>query len=107
MGARLEIVHGYVEAEAPLGPSGRRLHGAQIALEVASVGATENLMMAAAAARGTTVLNNAAREPEIGDLAAFLVAMGARVGGAGTSTIETRSTSTTAANRRTTVYMTS
>src|SRR5262249_7314688 len=79
MGARLEIVHGYVEAEAPRGPSGRRLHGAQIALEVASVGATENLMMAAALAEGTTEIANAAREPGIEDLAVALGKMGPRI----------------------------
>jgi UDP-N-acetylglucosamine 1-carboxyvinyltransferase len=87
MGARLEIVHGYVEAQAPLGPSGRRLHGAQIALEIASVGATENLMMAAALAEGTTEIENAAREPEIEDLAAALGKMGAHIHGAGSSIV--------------------
>ncbi len=88
MGARLDIVHGYVEAEAPLGRSGgRRLRGASIVLDLPSVGATENLMMAAALAEGTTVLENAAREPEIEDLAAALVRMGARVGGAGESVV--------------------
>ncbi len=77
MGARLEIVHGYVEAEAPLGPSGRRLHGARIALDIASVGATENLMMAAALAKGRTTLVNAAREPEVEELGRVLNKMGA------------------------------
>jgi UDP-N-acetylglucosamine 1-carboxyvinyltransferase len=83
MGADIRLEHGFLNAAAPRG-----LHGAPIMLDYPSVGATENLMMAAAAARGTTVLDNAAREPEIADLAAFLVQMGARIGGAGTSTIE-------------------
>ncbi len=83
MGADIFLEHGILNAAAPHG-----LHGAAIMLDYPSVGATENLMMAAAAARGTTVLDNAAREPEIADLAAFLVAMGARIGGAGSSTIE-------------------
>jgi UDP-N-acetylglucosamine 1-carboxyvinyltransferase len=87
MGAKLEIVHGYVEAEAPAGPGGRRLRGARIALDTPSVGATENLMMAATLARGVTEIENAAREPEIEDLAAALGKMGARVEGAGTSVV--------------------
>ena len=87
MGARLEIVHGYVEAEAPSGPSGRRLRGARIALDTPSVGATENLMMAAALAEGVTEIDNAAREPEIEDLAAALAAMGVPMEGAGSTAI--------------------
>jgi UDP-N-acetylglucosamine 1-carboxyvinyltransferase len=87
MGARLEIVHGYVEAQAPSGPSGRRLRGARIALDTPSVGATENLMMAAALAEGVTEIENAAREPEIEDLAAALAAMGVPVEGAGSTAI--------------------
>ena len=87
MGARLEIVHGYVEAQAPSGPSGRRLRGARIALDTPSVGATENLMMAAALAEGVTEIENAAREPEIEDLAAALAAMGVPVEGAGSTVI--------------------
>ena len=87
MGARLEIVHGYVEAEAPSGPSGRRLRGARIALDTPSVGATENLMMAAALAEGVTEIENAAREPEIEDLAAALAAMGVPLEGAGSTAI--------------------
>lgn len=83
LGADMTIEHGFVVAEAPQG-----LRGAVITLDYPSVGATENLMMAAVAARGTTVIDNAAREPEIADLAALLAAMGARVGGAGTSTLE-------------------
>ena len=88
MGATIQIVHGYVEAEAPVGPGGaRRLRGARIELEVPSVGATENLLMAAALADGTTRIENAAREPEIVDLAAALGKMGARIDGAGSAVI--------------------
>lgn len=83
MGADIRLEHGFVVAEAPRG-----LSGAVITLDYPSVGATENLMMAAVSARGTTVIDNAAREPEIADTAAMLIAMGARVGGAGTSTLE-------------------
>ncbi len=83
MGADIRLEHGFVVAEAPRG-----LHGAAITLDYPSVGATENLMMAAVAARGTTVIDNAAREPEIADTADLLVKMGARIAGAGTSTIE-------------------
>ena len=82
MGAEIDMEHGFLHARA------RRLQGAAITLEYPSVGATENLLMAAVAARGTTVIDNAAREPEIADLAAFLVSMGARIAGAGSSTIE-------------------
>ena len=81
MGARLGISHGYIEAEAP------RLSGTHICLDFASVGATENLLMAAVLAEGRTVIDNAAKEPEICDLVDFLVGMGARVDGSGTSTI--------------------
>ncbi|TMA79177.1 MAG: UDP-N-acetylglucosamine 1-carboxyvinyltransferase [Deltaproteobacteria bacterium] len=81
LGARICQAHGYVEAEAP------RLRGARITLDFPSVGATENVMMAATLAEGTTVIENAAREPEIGDLAAALGAMGARIDGAGTSVV--------------------
>jgi UDP-N-acetylglucosamine 1-carboxyvinyltransferase len=83
MGADISSEHGFLEARAPHG-----LRGAPVTLDYPSVGATENLMMAAVAARGTTVLDNAAREPEIADIADHLVAMGARIDGAGTSTIE-------------------
>lgn len=83
LGAEIRTEHGFVIAEAPRG-----LRGAVITLDYPSVGATENLMMAAVAARGTTVIDNAAREPEIADTAAFLRAMGARIEGAGTSTIQ-------------------
>jgi UDP-N-acetylglucosamine 1-carboxyvinyltransferase len=82
LGATFESEHGYLEARAP------RLHGTLVTLDFPSVGATENLLMAAVAAVGTTVIENAAREPEILDLAEFLASMGARIGGAGTTTIE-------------------
>jgi UDP-N-acetylglucosamine 1-carboxyvinyltransferase len=81
LGAKVEIEHGYIVAEA------ERLRGATFRLDVASVGATANLMMAACLAEGTTVLENAAREPELPALADFLNAMGARVEGAGTSIV--------------------
>jgi UDP-N-acetylglucosamine 1-carboxyvinyltransferase len=79
MGATIALEGGYIHARAPNG-----LHGANIVLPFASVGATENLLMAATLADGQTVLANAAREPEIGDLAACLIAMGAKITGAGT-----------------------
>lgn len=81
LGARLAIRHGYIEAEAPA------LTGARIVLEYPSVGATENALMAAVLAKGTTIIDNAAKEPEIWDLASFLNRMGAKVLGAGTSTL--------------------
>ena len=81
MGATIEQTHGYVEATA------ERLHGAKIYLDLPSVGATENLMMAATLAEGTTVIENAAKEPEIADLAAALNEMGARVSGAGSDIV--------------------
>lgn len=82
MGAEMDLSDGYVNASAPGG-----LKGAVIEFPFISVGATENLMMAAVLARGTTVLKNAAREPEIVDLANCLTAMGAQIDGAGTSEI--------------------
>jgi UDP-N-acetylglucosamine 1-carboxyvinyltransferase len=82
MGARFVSEHGYFEATA------NGLRGAVITLDFPSVGATENALMAAVAARGTTVIENAAREPELADLASFLTAMGARIEGVGTPTIE-------------------
>ena len=82
MGAEVRSEHGFLVAETT------GLRGAAITLDYPSVGATENLMMAAVLARGTTVIDNAAREPEIADLASFLAAMGAHIDGAGTSTIE-------------------
>jgi len=98
MGAEIHLEHGFVIAEAPHG-----LRGATLTLDYPSVGATENLMMAAVAARGTTVIDNAAREPEIADLAAFLVSMGARIDGAGTSTIEIEGVDTFAPTLHTTI----
>lgn len=83
LGARVHVTHGFLVAEAPNG-----LHGAEIRLDFPSVGATENVLTAAVLARGTTRLENAAREPEIVDIAAMLVLMGARIDGAGTSVIE-------------------
>jgi len=82
MGAVLELAEGYVDAKAPDG-----LKGGVVEFPSASVGATENLLMAATLAKGTTVLKNAAREPEISDLARCLAAMGAQIDGAGTSEI--------------------
>jgi UDP-N-acetylglucosamine 1-carboxyvinyltransferase len=82
LGAEIEVTEGYINARAPNG-----LQGARIVFPKVSVGATENLMMAASLARGETVLVNAAREPEIVDLAACLTAMGAQIEGAGTDTI--------------------
>ncbi|MCL4078780.1 UDP-N-acetylglucosamine 1-carboxyvinyltransferase [Coriobacteriia bacterium Es71-Z0120] len=82
LGASISSEHGYIEASAPTG-----LSGAHIFLDFPSVGATENLLMAAVKARGTTTIENAAREPEIQDLIALLGAMGARIEGAGTSTL--------------------
>src|SRR3954470_9100827 len=79
LGATFEFAHGFIEGRAEM------LRGAQILLEYPSVGATENALMAAVLAKGTTVIDNAAREPEIADLAAFLNRMGARVVGAGSS----------------------
>ena len=81
MGITFEQEHGYLEATG-------RLQGAVVSLGFPSVGATENLLMAAVAAHGTTVIDNAAREPEIVDLADMLTAMGARIEGAGSQTIE-------------------
>jgi UDP-N-acetylglucosamine 1-carboxyvinyltransferase len=82
MGAEFDIVHGDIEARA------ERLLGARIVLEFPSHTATDNLLMAAVLAKGTTTIENAAREPEVADLAAMLNRMGARITGAGTSTIE-------------------
>ncbi|MFT5651549.1 MAG: UDP-N-acetylglucosamine 1-carboxyvinyltransferase [Yoonia sp.] len=84
MGASIELKEGYLHAKA----AGGRLKGAVIDFPFASVGATENIMMAATLAKGTTVINNAAREPEIVDLATCLRAMGAQIDGDGTSRIE-------------------
>jgi len=84
MGASIVLNDGYLHAKA----AGGRLKGAVIDFPFASVGATENIMMAATLAKGTTVINNAAREPEIVDLATCLRAMGAQIDGEGTSRIE-------------------
>ncbi|GAM12665.1 UDP-N-acetylglucosamine 1-carboxyvinyltransferase [Mesobacillus selenatarsenatis] len=83
MGATVKVGNGFIEAEAVNG-----LHGAKIYLDFPSVGATENIMMAAVLAKGTTVIENVAKEPEIVDLANFLNKMGAKVKGAGTGTIK-------------------
>lgn len=77
MGAEVSIEHGYVKARA------RRLRGAHIVMDMVTVGGTENLLMAATLAEGTTILENAAREPEVTDLAHCLVAMGAKISGIG------------------------
>ncbi len=81
MGAEIHIEHGYIHAKAS------RLHGAHICFDLISVTGTENLMMAAVLADGVTVLENAAREPEVVDLANCLIAMGARIEGAGSDKI--------------------
>ncbi len=93
MGASFSQEHGFLEGAT----SG--LRGAMITLDFPSVGATENLLMAAVTAKGTTVIDNAAREPELVDLASFLSAMGARIDGAGTTTIEIEGTGSAAALR--------
>ena len=82
LGATVESEHGYLIARAA------QLTGAQVWLDFPSVGATENVLMAAVLAKGTTVIDNAAREPEIVDLCQLLQQMGAQIGGAGTSTLE-------------------
>lgn len=81
LGADIILEHGYVAAKA------KRLKGARINFDISTVGGTEHLMMAAATAKGETILENAAREPEIIDLAQILTRMGARIEGAGTDTI--------------------
>jgi len=81
MGAKVTLQDGYIEAEAP------RLHGAKIHFDIQTVTGTENIMMAACLADGTTVLKNAAKEPEVANLADVLMAMGAKITGAGTDTI--------------------
>ncbi len=83
LGANISIEHGYVKALAENG-----LNGATIILDFPSVGATENIVMAAVKAKGTTIIENAAKEPEIEDLCNFLIKMGANIKGAGTSRIE-------------------
>jgi len=81
LGAEIEIEGGYIRARAG------RLHGARIVLDTVTVTGTENLMMAACLAEGRTIIENAAREPEVVDLAGFLTAMGAKISGAGTDTL--------------------
>jgi len=82
LGAEITLEHGYVEAKA------KRLKGARINFDISTVGGTEQLLMAAATAKGETILENAAREPEIVDLAEILIKMGAKIEGAGTDTIK-------------------
>ena len=84
LGARIAVEHGFIKASAG------RLQGGHVAFDMVSVGATENLLMAATLAQGTTVIDNAAREPEIVDLADCLLAMGADIEGAGSSRIVVR-----------------
>ncbi|WP_428100887.1 UDP-N-acetylglucosamine 1-carboxyvinyltransferase [Candidatus Rariloculus sp.] len=86
MGADISIDNGYIRART------KRLTGARLVLEISTVTGTENLMMAAVCARGESVIENAAREPEVIDLANFLVAMGAQIEGAGTDTIHVQGT---------------
>ncbi|MDH5544078.1 MAG: UDP-N-acetylglucosamine 1-carboxyvinyltransferase [Gammaproteobacteria bacterium] len=81
MGATIDVSNGYIRAEC------KRLKGARIYMDVVTVTGTENLLMAATLAEGTTILENAAREPEVVDLANFLIKMGAKITGAGTDTI--------------------
>ncbi len=82
MGATIEVDAGYIRARAPKG-----LKGAHIFMDTVTVGGTENLLMAATLAKGTTILENSAKEPEIVDLAECLIAMGAQIEGVGTSTL--------------------
>ena len=83
MGAQFDLRHGVLHGSAPDG-----LVGTEVFLEFPSVGATENLLLAGVMARGTTTISNAAREPELTDLAEYLMKMGAKIDGAGTSTLE-------------------
>lgn len=86
MGANIHIEHGYIEASAEHLPN-KRLQGARYYMDLVTVTGTENLMMAAALAQGTTVLENAAKEPEVVDMADCLIKMGANIKGAGTDVI--------------------
>ena len=95
MGAEVEIEDGYIRARAG------RLQGTHFVFETVTVTGTENLMMAATLARGETVLENAAREPEVADLADFLNSMGARIEGAGTGTIRIQGVETLSGTRHT------
>ncbi len=87
MGAEISIEHGYIHAQVSRKEGSKRLKGARIFFDIVSVTGTENLMMAATLAEGITVLENAAREPEVVDLARCLIAMGAKIVGAGSDTI--------------------
>jgi len=87
MGAEIHIEHGYIHAQVPQNKGAKRLKGARIFFDIVSVTGTENLMMAAALADGVTLLENAAREPEVVDLANCLRAMGAKISGDGTDTV--------------------
>jgi UDP-N-acetylglucosamine 1-carboxyvinyltransferase len=89
MGAHITVEHGYIEARTPEGPDGQptRLMGARITTDMVTVTGTENLLMAATLADGETILENAAQEPEIVDLARLLIAMGAQIEGHGTHRI--------------------
>jgi UDP-N-acetylglucosamine 1-carboxyvinyltransferase len=87
MGAEIEMSHGYVEARAP---RGRRLPGGRVFFEKITVTGTENILMAASLAEGETLIENAAREPEVTDLVELLIKMGADIQGAGTSTLRVR-----------------
>ena len=88
MGAKINVEHGYIHAESP------RLKGARLFTDMVTVTGTENLMMAACLADGETIIENAAREPEVVDLAKCLVAMGARISGAGTDVIRVQGVAT-------------
>jgi UDP-N-acetylglucosamine 1-carboxyvinyltransferase len=89
MGAEITVEHGYIVAKAPLGVDARpRLRGARITTDMITVTGTENLLMAAALAEGETVLENAAQEPEVVDLAELLIAMGANIEGHGSSRVK-------------------
>ena len=88
MGAKINVEHGYIHAESP------RLKGAHLFTDMVTVTGTENLMMAACLADGETIIENAAREPEVVDLAKCLVAMGARISGAGTDVIRVQGVAT-------------
>lgn len=83
LGAKIELKEGYIDAQAPDG-----LKGGHVVFPMVTVGGTENILMAASLAEGETVIGNAAREPEIGDLAKCLIAMGARIEGIGTDTLK-------------------
>jgi UDP-N-acetylglucosamine 1-carboxyvinyltransferase len=89
MGAQITVEHGYIEARTPVGADGQptRLKGARITTDMVTVTGTENFLMAASLAEGETILENAAQEPEISDLAELLIAMGAKIEGHGTHRI--------------------